>query len=276
MRCAARGRGGADRPRRRRPRRADLAARADAAVRLAAPRLRLGVARRPGRPARAVVQRVPARAGGRAVGVRAPLLERRARLGASCWLAPASARRSSTCRRSTRCGRPATARRSSSRRDLLGGALLIASGNLLRSRPRLIAARGRPGGRRAGGPAAAPAGQRRGRARGRRGVRGGRALEPRAAAARVRARELGAREGRPGPRRGDGQPRRLHAAGARLPEQGRRARLVRAADHQGRAAGARRQRDAPVQPPRDADADPGVPADRDRSPGSTPAPRRRW
>ena len=82
---------------------------------------------------------------------------------------------------------------------LLGGAMLIASGNLLRSRPRLIAAQRSP---ELGEPAArllrglisgelvVVIGDR---------VRRGRALEPRSASARVRARELGAREGRAGP-----------------------------------------------------------------------------
>ena len=63
--------------------------------------------------------------------------------------------------------------------------------------------------RRAGGRAAAHAGQRRGDRRRRRDLRGGRALEPRAAPTRVRARELGDRESRSRPGRGDGSTRRL-------------------------------------------------------------------
>ena len=86
---------------------------------------------------------------------------------------------------------------------LLGAAMLIASGNLLRSRPRLIAARERP---ELGEPAARllrRLDQRRGRRRRRRRVRRGGAVEPGAAAARVRAPELGARAGRPRPRGSD-------------------------------------------------------------------------
>ena len=58
----------------------------------------------------------------------------------------------------------------------------------------------------------------------------------------------------PGARGADRRPRRLPTAGSRLAEQGGRAGLVRAADHQGRPARARRERDPVVQPPRDADA----------------------
>ena len=69
----------------------------------------------------------------------------------------------------------------------------VASGNLLRSQAR-ARRRARPArARRAGGAAAADAGQRRGGRRGRHRVRGGGAVEPRAAAAGVRAAELGAR-----------------------------------------------------------------------------------
>ena len=53
------------------------------------------------------------------------------------------------------------------------------------------------------------------------------------------------------------------SAGAGLAEQGGRAGLVRAAHHSQAAAGPRSRRDAPVQPPRDGDADAGIPADRD-------------
>ena len=72
---------GAGRTGRGRARRADLSARIDAAVRLAAPDGGLGLAGRPHRRARALVQRARAVARAGAVGVRAALLERRARLG---------------------------------------------------------------------------------------------------------------------------------------------------------------------------------------------------
>jgi copper transport protein len=150
---------------------------------------------------------------------------------------------------------------------LLGGAMLIASGNLLRSRPRLIAAQRRS---ELGEPAA----------RLLRGLISGEvvvvigivfaaavlsSLAPPPPS--VRARELGAREGGPRPGSSDDQPRGVHVAGPGLSEQGRGTGLVRAADHQGRTTGARSQCDAAVQPPRDADANPGVPADRDRARG---------
>ena len=68
--------------------------------------------------------------------------------------------------------------------------MALAAGNLLWTKPRLVAARERPRARRARRRAAAPDGQRRGAPDHRRRVRSDRALKPRAAAARVRATEL--------------------------------------------------------------------------------------
>ena len=69
----------------------------------------------------------------------------------SCCSPPARARRSSTCPPSTRCGRRVTAWRSSSRSGCSPRQSSLAAGNLLRTRPRLAAARRDP----AGGAAAA-------------------------------------------------------------------------------------------------------------------------
>ena len=145
---------------------------------------------------------------------------------------------------------------------LLIAAFALASGNLLRSRPQLIAARERPEvGQPSGVPAARPD-RRRDVHRRRHRVRRGRVVEPRPATAGLRSSELGAGYSRTRPCRANGQPCGLQAAGARLPEQGRGARFIRAANHQGRQAGPRRQRHARVQPPGDADATAGVPAHR--------------
>ena len=100
---------------------------------------------------------------------------------------------------------------------LLIAAMALAAFNLLRTKPRLPAAASSP---ELGEPAARllrRTDQRRGAADHRRRVRGGRALEPRAAAARVRAAELSARQRGARTGRGDRQSRRLHTAGARLP-----------------------------------------------------------
>ena len=116
--------------------------------------------------------------------------------------------RSTTCRPSTRCGRPGTARDPG--QD--GPARRRAVDRVRQSAPLATQAdRGEPraGPRRTGGTTVAPAGQRRSRDRRRGGVRGGGSLQPPSAAAGVRARELGHRKGRPRTRRPDRQPRRL-------------------------------------------------------------------
>ena len=108
-RRAARRRRGPPVARKRRARRADLAARDLGRPRLGASGDRLGVARGLDRTDRAVEQRDRVGADRRAVGRRAAVLERRAgRASCSCSGA-GRGRRSTTCRRSTRCGRPATA-----------------------------------------------------------------------------------------------------------------------------------------------------------------------
>ena len=141
-------------------------------------------------------------------------------------------------------------------------ALGLAAGNLLRTKPGLAAARRAHRARRVRYTAPQPTRERRDDPRRRRRVRGRPALQPRAAAAVVRASELGSREGRSGAGRADGAAARLHAAGARLTEQGRRAGLVRTADHEGWPAGPRRHRHPGVQSPGDGDAPAGIPAQR--------------
>ena len=137
---------------------------------------------------------------------------------------------------------------------LLAAAVALASGNLLRARPGLAAARRDPARGRHRGGAAAPAGVRGGDHRHRCGVHGGGAVEPRPAAAGLRTGQLRAGPRRPGPRRGDGHPQRLHAAGARVPQQSRRPGQLRAADHPPRRSGPRRHGDARLQSPADGDA----------------------
>ena len=160
---------------------------------------------------------------------------------------------------------------------LLGGAMLIASGNLLRSRPRLIAAQRRP---ELGEPAA-------------RLLRAARsAARSSSSSAIVFAAAVLSSLAPP--------PPAFALENSALAKVGP-GRVVQTINHAGytlqvlvspnKAAapdsfalritkggqpvrGA--ERDAAVQPPRDADADPGVPAHRDRSPGSTRARRRRW
>ena len=171
-------------------------------------------------------------------GVRAALLERRARarcdpagatgIGATIIHMPAV----------TRCGRPSYGQAILVKSGLLAGAMALGAVNLLRTKPRLVAARERP---EVGEPAATPAAAAISGetvARRRRGVRGGGALEPGAAAAGVRRAELGARARSARARSPRPSPSGLSAAGAGLAEQGRRAELVRAADHQERPAGA--------------------------------------
>ena len=101
---------------------------------------------------------------------------------------------------------------------LLIAAFALASGNLLRSRPQLIAARERPGAGHAGGIATPGSGQRRNGDRGRHRVRRGGAVKPGPATAGVRVAKLGAGYSRTRSCRADGQPCGLQAAGARLPE----------------------------------------------------------
>ncbi len=146
---------------------------------------------------------------------------------------------------------------------LLAVAVALASGNLLRSKPRLV---GRPHPARAGRarrPAPAPPDQRRGDHRHRGRVRGRGAVEPGPATAGLRPAELGPGPGRSGPGGSHRQPRRLPTPGAGLAQQGGGAGLVRAAHHQGRGAGPGRHGDAALQPPRDADAPAGILAARD-------------
>ena len=113
--------------------------------------------------------------------LRPALLPRRLRLGDAPDRARARARRSSTCRRSPRSGRPRTGSRSLVKVALLAGAMLLASVNLARNTPRLAAAQARPSEARGGGDAAAPARGRRGRARRRGDLRRRRPLQPAAA-----------------------------------------------------------------------------------------------
>ncbi len=145
---------------------------------------------------------------------------------------------------------------------LLIAAMALGAGNLLRTKPRLIAARDHP---ELGPPAArllrrmisgeTVAGHRsRVRRRG--------ALQPCPAAARLRAAEHRAGQRRPRARRANRQTRRLRPAGPALAQQGGRPFLVRAADHQERPARPRRERDPDLQPHRDADAPAGIPAHR--------------
>ena len=134
--------GGADRPRARRARRPDLAARSDAAVRLGPPGLRLGLDGRAAGTAGDLAHRSegPARAG--AVGGRPALLERRAGLGH-----PAGRHRDRRGDHS-----PAGHQRPVGDRlrkgmlvkaGLLIVALGLAAGNLLRTKPQLASAKER-------------------------------------------------------------------------------------------------------------------------------------
>ncbi len=105
---------------------------------------------------------------------------------------------------------------------LLLAAMALGAGNLLRTKPRLVAARERPD---LGQPAAAATAaddQRRGAPDHLGRVRRGGALQPRAAAARVRPAELGAGERRPWTGRGNRQAGRIRAPSPRRAEQGRR------------------------------------------------------
>ena len=204
---------------------------------------RLDLARRADRPARPVrdAARAGARVGG-AGGRRPALLERRARVGrSSCW-SPGRGRRSSTCRRSsalwkTGCGRGDPDQdRDPHRRD---GAWRRAT---CCARGRAIAAQGDDAPRAA--RTLRGSGRRRDGARRRRDLRRRDPHEPRAAAAVVRAAELGPGQGRPGRVVKTVHVRRLRPPGAGVAQQGRGARLVRAADHQGRQAGSGRRRHA--------------------------------
>ena len=226
-------------PGRGRARRADLAARALAAVRLAAPR-------RPARSGSAgwsgcscCGAALPAGAAGRR---RCRSSCPASRTSRSCSVLVllgdrASARRSSTCRRSTRCGRPATAVAILVKTGLLGG------GDLARLRqPAALQAAAR------GGARAARA--RRARRRGccarwsaaRSSSSPAPCSPPRCSRASPRRRRRSRWRTRRSRRSGPAASRQtvnrggLRAAGARLPEQGGRARLVRAADHQERPA----------------------------------------
>ena len=101
-------------PGRVRARRADRAARRRRCVfDWLAPRRRLDLDRRSRRPARALAQPAGRRRASQGSPSRAALLERRVRLGRCADRLGNAARRSSTCRRSRRCGRRRTARRSS-------------------------------------------------------------------------------------------------------------------------------------------------------------------
>ena len=97
---------------------------------------------------------------------------------------------------------------------LLAAAMAIAAVNLLRAKPRLVAARERAELGDAGGEASAPVDRRRDASR--RGRRAGRcgALEPRAAAGGARRDRLEPRHRRAWPRRRGRAHGRLHAAGA--------------------------------------------------------------
>ena len=149
----------------------------DAAVRLAARGLRIGVARRPGRSAGAVVQRDPARASGRVVGLRATFLERSGRVGRR----PRRIRRGRGDQSHAGCQR-AVGDELRSGNPGQGGVAGRCAADRFREPAPLASAADRcaqaPGGRRAGGPTAPRTGQRGAGGRGRRGVRGGRALEP--------------------------------------------------------------------------------------------------
>ena len=150
LRSVAGRRRGADHSRRRRARRPDLAPRPDPAVRLASPGRGIGVAGRAGRTAGPVVRCAPARA---RAALRWAFRDSPRSRSARCWCWPeaARARPSITCRRSMRCGGPGYGQAILVKSGLLGGRAADRLGNLLRSRPRLVAAR-EPAGARASRP----------------------------------------------------------------------------------------------------------------------------
>ncbi len=122
----------------------DVPARADAAVRLAPSQQRLGLVRRTDRAARALADAAAETAGRGALGRRAAVLERRARLGAAAGRQRRSARRSTTCPAINALWETGFGQAILVKTGLLAAAMMLASVNLLRSKPQLAAAGTRP------------------------------------------------------------------------------------------------------------------------------------
>ena len=146
---------------------------------------------------------------------------------------------------------------------LLSAAMLLGAVNLLRSKPRLVAATAQPG---LGEPAARLL---------RRTVSGevilassavlaaAHSLQPGTAVLGAGAAGLGAGHRRTEPRRVDRHAERLHVPCPGEPEQGGPGELVRPSDRQTRPAGHRCRRDPDLRDARHADAEPGVPDEGD-------------
>ena len=232
-------------PRDVRPCGTDRAARPRAPARLAPSRLGLALARRSDRPARPLGEPSGRAPRCRSRGRRAPLLERRVRLGR--WSCSASGIWATVLHMPILVGalaRPRTASRSSSRS--------ACSPRRCCSAPSTCSARSRASPQHASGPSSA---RRRAGCSARVDLAARRCWSPPPSSRRPCSRasrrpskalaeeSVGARPRRPGPRRGDRPPERLHAAGARHAEQGGGARTLRAPDHEGRQARRGRRRD---------------------------------
>ena len=144
---------------------------------------------------------------------------------------------------------------------LLGAAMVLGAVNLLRTKPRLVAAQAE------NAPGDSATRLLRRTVSGEtllvtaRGVRGGRALEPRAARSRARPARFGDRDGRARAGGRHGTRRRLHVQAPRHPQRPGRRELVLGPDPQERAAAGGCRRDVDLRDARHADGKPGVPDD---------------
>ena len=159
---------------------------------------------------------------------------------------------------------------------LLAVAMLGGAVNLLITKPRLEAAKSDPEARRAARTPVAQHRAHRDTARRLRTLRGRGALEPGSAGGCARQGGLGARSCRSRQGCDHGASERLHAPGAGFAQQGCRDELVRPEADEERSARAGSRRHTGVRHARHADGEPGVPADRDETPGSTRIRLRRW